>query len=100
MHKHKALAAAVAGAFVAPRKMKLQENSMPKRENPCEKSESCGINFWKFVPWDSRAFRKQEWYTIFSTENDRSIMVWQRCATMCTAGESAIKVWRDLIWII
>jgi hypothetical protein len=50
--------------------MKLQENSMPKRENPCEKSESCGINFWKFVPWDSRAFRKQEWYTIFSTEDN------------------------------
>ena len=55
--------------------MKLQENSMSKRENPCEKSESCGINFWKFVPWDSRAFRKQEWYTMFSTEDNCSVMV-------------------------
>ena len=61
----------------------MQENSMPKREKKKKKSESCGINFWKFVPWDSRAFRKQEWYTMFSTEDN--CRLWfgdavQRCA--------------------
>ncbi|MFR6165492.1 MAG: hypothetical protein ACLUJU_05375 [Subdoligranulum sp.] len=67
--------------------MKLQENLRQSVKIHVKKVNHAE-SFWKFVPWDSRAFRKQEWYTMFSTEDNYSIM---NLATLCNDVHSRGK---------